>query len=131
MLKNKIVFIPIIIIFLIIFIVAMLLVYENSSNYCLSKDGENKMGIIEAKILANLVCRDEGGDLSNEYYCVSNEDAWKVEIRNVKKGCYTSCNIDINKREVNVGYRCTGYEMPPEPYRNVTPLPDNYQDLNP
>ena len=84
---------------------------DNKTNeFCLTEDGNVKMSISEAKEIAmNSECGGNGS-LKDEYYCNTGTSAWWIELEpNVEeKGCNPSCIINVNIKNAEINWRCTG-----------------------
>lgn len=83
---------------------------QPSSNTTCSKDSFS-MNITEAKQIANQSeCAKQGTLKENTHVCNSYTGTWWVDIapNKDKKGCNPACVVNIETKQAEINWRCTG-----------------------
>ena len=49
-----------------------------------------------------------GGALESEHFCNQTTGTWWISLDIDKKGCNPACVVDINTKQAEINWRCTG-----------------------
>lgn len=78
-----------------------------TEEYCIKKDTNERMSLIEAKSIAQKVC-GEGSGLKDTYVCNKYTGTWWIDIEIEKPGCNPACVVNVATKEAEINWRCTG-----------------------
>ena len=80
--------------------------------YCIKAGTDEKMGLGEAKEIAqNSECVQEG-KLKEERFCNENTGTWWIDLDVQKEGCNPACVVDVATKKAEINWRCTGGLIP-------------------
>lgn len=75
---------------------------------CVKEETGEKMGLNEAKEIAeNSECVQEGS-LKDEYFCNESTGTWWIDLDVQKEGCNPACVVNVVTKKAEINWRCTG-----------------------
>lgn len=78
--------------------------------YCIKNGTNVELSLSEAyEIAMNSECAEEG-ELKDTYMCNEYTGTWWIDLDpyTERKGCNPACVIDVETKEVEINWRCTG-----------------------
>jgi len=80
--------------------------------FCVKKGTEQKLSLKEAvKIALQSEC-GELGLLEDTQFCNETTGTWWINLDVQKQGCSPACVINVETKEAEINWRCTGLLMP-------------------
>lgn len=82
---------------------------KTSNEEMCSKPGvSQKMSLAEAKEIAEKSNCTKEGKLIDDALCNDITGTWWIELDTVKEGCDPACVVDVETKQAEVNWRCTG-----------------------
>ena len=87
---------------------------ETGEEYCIKESSGKKLSLTEAKQIAlDSDCVGEGS-LEETYFCNEITGTWWIDLDIEKEGCSPACVVNVETKEAEINWRCTGLLIPEE-----------------
>lgn len=90
------------------FLISGCLPLDKDTKICTKQGTEDWLSLAEAKEIAlSSECTIEG-NIMEEAFCNENTGTWWIELDLEREGCNPACVVNVETKEAEINWRCTG-----------------------